>query len=204
MIKTIDLSLPDNARKLYADLTEYELETWINNAGMGNYATVAEQNLDKIEKMLRLNVEAVTILSSLFTADYQNVEGTQLINISSRGGYVIVPAAVTYCATKFYVGAFTEGLAWELKQNNAAMQAKVLAPAATQTEFGKIANDVSEYDYNRAFLKYHTAKQMSEFLLQLYHSDKTVGLVDWETFTFTLRDPIFNYAGISQHNQQIN
>lgn len=29
------------------------------------------------------------------------------------------------------------------------MQAKVLAPAATKTEFGKVANDVTEYDYDK-------------------------------------------------------
>lgn len=43
---------------------------------------------------------------------------------------------MTYCAAKFYVSVFTEGMAWELKAAHAKMQAKVLAPAATKTEFG--------------------------------------------------------------------
>lgn len=203
-IKTADLSFIQNVHTLYAELAEYKLETWINNAGMGDYASVADQNLNKIEKMLHLNIAALTILSSLFVADYQYVKGTQLINISSRGGYIIVPNAVTYCATKFYVSAFTEGLAQELREKHAEMQVKVLAPAATQTEFGKIANDVHEYNYDKAFAKYHTAKQMAEFLVQLYKSDKTVGLVDWESFSFLLRDPIFSYAGNSKHNQKMS
>jgi len=202
IIQCVDLSQPRKAHELHERLKPYPLETWINNAGIGDYSTVAEQNLNKIEQMLHLNIEALTILSTRFVADYQNVENTQLINISSRGGYVVVPNAVTYCATKFYVGAFTEGVAWELKQNNAAMQAKVLAPAATQTEFGKLANDVSEYDYDKAFGKYHTAKQMAGFLVQLYQSDKTVGLVDWETFNFSLQQAIFPHSGASSHNQK--
>ena len=74
--------------------------------------------------MLHLNIEALTILSSLFVRDYENVEGTQLINVSSGGGYTIVADAVTYCATKFYVSAFTEGLSQELKGRGAKMQAK--------------------------------------------------------------------------------
>ncbi|MCD8213418.1 MAG: hypothetical protein LUC34_05155 [Campylobacter sp.] len=37
---------------------------------------------------------------------------TTLINISSAGGYTIMPNAITYCASKFYVSAFTEGLFW--------------------------------------------------------------------------------------------
>ncbi len=59
--------------------------------------------------MLRLNVEALTIFFfSLFVRDFKDIEGTQLINISSAGGYTIVPTAVTYCAAKFYVSTFTE------------------------------------------------------------------------------------------------
>lgn len=202
VVKTSDLSVTKNAYRLYTDLKGYALETWINNAGFGNYGSAAHQDLNKIEAMLRLNVEALTLFSSLFVRDYKDVEGTQLINISSAGGYTIVPGAVTYCATKFYVSAFTEGLARELKEIGAKMRAKVLAPAATQTEFGKVANGVSEYDYDEAFGTYHTSRQAAEFLLELYDSDKTVGAVDRETFAFALRDPLLSYAGDSKHNQK--
>lgn len=144
VVRVSDLSVPENAHRLYAELKNFHLETWINNAGFGNYDGVAEQNLEKIEKMLRLNVEAPTILSTLFVRDYKDVPGTQLINVSSCGGYAVVPPAVTYCATKFYVSAFTEGLARELIESGAKMRAKVFAPAATATEFGKRANDTGQ------------------------------------------------------------
>lgn len=202
VVKVTDLSILENVYQLYADLNGYSLETWINNAGFGNYDCVAQQNLKKIETMLHLNVEALTILSSLFVRDYKDVEGTQLINISSCGGYTIVPTAITYCATKFYVSTFTEGLARELKESGSKMQAKVLAPAATKTEFGKVANNVNEYNYDKLFGTYHTSKQMAAFLMDLYDSDKIVGAVDRETFIFKLCDPMFAYAGNSTHNQK--
>lgn len=201
-IQVTDLSVWENVYQLYADLKGYSLETWINNAGFGNYDSVAQQDLKKIETMLHLNIEALTILSTLFVHDYKDVEGTQLINISSCGGYTIVPTAITYCATKFYVSTFTEGLARELKETGAKMQAKVLAPAATKTEFGKVANNVSEYDYGKLFGTYHTSQQMAAFLMDLYDSDKVVGAVDRETFDFKLYDPLFPYAGNSKHNQK--
>ena len=62
---------------------------------------MAEQDLEKIGAMLHLNIEALTILSSLFVRDYKDIDGTQLINMYSCGGYTIVPTAVTYCAAKF-------------------------------------------------------------------------------------------------------
>jgi len=203
VIKATDLSIPQNVFKVYEDVKSYPLQTWINNAGFGNYDSVSCQDLGKISRMLRLNIEALTIFSSLFTRDFKNTEKTQLINVSSCGGYTIVPNAATYCATKFYVGAFTEGLSWELNAAHAKMRAKVLAPAATKTEFGKVANDVEEYDYDKWFGVYHTSAQVAAFLLELYDSDKVVGLVDRENFSFHLYEPQFQYAGNSQHNQKI-
>ena len=204
VIRTVDLSVLENVYQFYSSLKDFQLETWVNNAGFGNYDSVAQQDLEKIDTMLQLNVEALTILSSLFVRDYKDVPGTQLINLSSCGGYTIVPTAVTYCATKFYVSTFTEGLAWELIESGAKMRAKVLAPAATQTEFGKKANNVDTYNYDKAFGTYHTSRQMAEFLMKLYDSDSTLGIVDRETFQFKLRFPMFPYANSSTHNQQPN
>ena len=84
------------------------------------------------------------------------------------------------------------------------MQVKVLAPAATKTEFGKVANDVSNYDYDKLFGTYHTSQQMAAFLLELYDSNKIVGTVDRENFSFKLCDPLFSYSGNSKHNQKIS
>jgi short-subunit dehydrogenase len=195
IVVDIDLSVTENLYDMYNKLKCYQVETWINNAGFGNYQKVAIQDLKKVENMLHLNINAVVILSSLFVQDYQNVEGTQLINISSAGGYTIVPNAITYCASKFFVSAFTEGLARELKEANAKLQAKVLAPAATKTNFGNIANGINDYDYDKSFGRYHSSKQMAEFLIELYQSDKVVGLVDRENFEFKLANPLLSYSG---------
>ncbi|RDI42199.1 SDR family NAD(P)-dependent oxidoreductase [Falsibacillus pallidus] len=195
IIKTVDLSDTKNVHAFYEGLKELDIETWINNAGFGNFASIGEQNLTKIETMLNLNIEALTILTSLYVRDYSEVEGTQLINVSSGGGYTIIGNAVTYCASKFYVSAFTEGLAHELKEKGAKMQAKVLAPAATETEFAKVSNDLEEnVKFEGLLPKYHTAKEMAGFMLDLYDSGKAVGIVDGETYEFHLKDPIFPYA----------
>lgn len=203
IVKVVDLSDIGQVHGIYEELKELPLETWINCAGFGNYDSVTHQDLTKIETMLHLNVEALTVLSSLFVRDYRDIEGAQLINISSAGGYTIVPTAVTYCAAKFYVSAFTEGLARELQESGAKLRAKVLAPAATKTEFGRVANDVAAYDYDQSFGRYHSAQEMAGFLMELYDSDRTVGAVDRDTFQFTLTDPVFPYAGGSEHNQKL-
>jgi short-subunit dehydrogenase len=194
VIRTVDLSVAAKVYEFYESLQNYQIETWINNAGSGSFASVGEQNLNKVTTMLHLNIEALTVLSSLYLRDYADVEGTQIINISSGGGYQIVGNSVAYCATKFYVSAFTEGLAQELKEKGAAMQVKVLAPAATESEFIKRALDLDEFNYEGLVSKFHTAKEMAGFMLDLYDGDKVVGIVNGKTYDFELRDPIFPYV----------
>ena len=52
IIKPSDLSQTSNIYQFYEDTKKYQIETWINNAGLGNYDSVANQNLKKIETML--------------------------------------------------------------------------------------------------------------------------------------------------------
>lgn len=203
VLRKADLSESDEVLSLYESVKDYPLRTWVNNAGVGDYGRVGERDAETIRRLLRLDVEALAILSMLFVRDFQDTDGAQLINVSSCGGYTIVPNAVVYCAAKFFVSAFTEGLARELRAAGAKMQAKVFAPAATETEFGKTANHVSEYDYRRAFEAYHTSAQAAAFLLELHESDRTVGAVERDSLTFHLCGPQLPYAGDSRQNQRL-
>lgn len=76
-----------------------------------------------------------------------------------------------------------QGMAQELKEAGAQLRTKIFAPAATQTEFGQIANLVDEYDYDSHFETYLTSRQAAGLLLDLYDSDDTVRLVDRETLS---------------------
>jgi len=194
VIEICDLSKQENVLALWRNLEKFELKALINNAGFGDYGKVGEQNLEKVTQMINLNIISLVTLSTLFVKKYREKE-TKLINISSIGGYKIVPNVVTYCASKFFVSAFSEGLYHELAQDKQAkLQAKVLAPAATKTEFGMVATDKEGYDYDRSFKKYHTSEEMAEFLLRLYDSEYCVGSVDRDSFEFSLHQPKFDYA----------
>jgi len=193
VVKAFDLTELDSLENLFKQFDNYFIETWINNAGFGYHTDVQEQNIKRTRKMIQLNVESLTVLSLLYVQKYSQQEGTQLINISSIGGYLMMPTSVTYGATKFYVSSFTESLALELREKDLPLQAKVLAPAATETEFGQIANDIEGFDYNTAFSAFHTAEDMAYLLLRLYDSDQIVGLVDPENFDFILSENRFDY-----------
>ena len=198
VVKICDLACSKNVRVLWEELKSYELKALINNAGFGDYGAVGERDLSKVSQMLRLNVLSLTLLSHLFVRDYKR-KPAQLINISSTGGYSMVSNAVTYCASKFFVSAFTEGLYYELAQDKEAkMQAKVLAPAATKSEFCDVASGKRGFDYDAAFSQYHSSEQTAEFLLTLYDSDACIGEVDLASFEFKLSEPKFNYIAAAK------
>lgn len=185
-----DLTSGEETFNFYEMLSGFFIETLINNAGFGDAKLVKDYNFSKLIAMLRVNIEALTFLSTSFVKDYSDEE-TTLINVSSVAGYNLVPNYATYCASKYYVSAFTENLALELKKTNAKMQAKVLAPAVTETEFAQRARGIDGSTNHYANVKHHTAKEMAEFLYQLYESDKVVGIVNLQTYNFELKDPIF-------------
>lgn len=198
IVQQSDLSVSSEAHTLYNNLKPYEIETWINNAGLGEGSVIAEQNLNKVETMLRVNIESLTILSTLYVRDYADIEGTQLINVSSALGYAIAVGSVAYSASKYYVSAFTEGLAKELELKGAKLKAKILAPAITETEFVQKSIDTEGFDYKANMPKYHTAKEMAGFMVDLYeHEDVVVGIVD-QNYDFHLRGAI--YPVISELN----
>lgn len=193
IIKSIDLSILSNVYQTYESLNNYNIETWINNAGLGNFSPINEQSLNKIEGMLNLNIQALTIFSTLFIKDYEQVENTQLINVSSAGGYITIGNLVAYSATKFYVSAFTEGLAQELKSKNTKLKVKLLAPAVTETEFEQNSLGIESFEYESNMTQFNTSKEMADFMMQLYDGDKILGLVDENTYNFKLQEPIFPY-----------
>lgn len=185
LLKASDLSKGEQVYQLYEDLKGYDIETWVNNAGLGIAGTVVEGDLERIENMLRVNVDAIAILSTLYAKNYADTPGAQLINVSSVMGYTLAVGSVVYSASKYFVSAYTEGLAQELQGHE--LKAKVLAPAITETEFIDKANNVEHFDYSTGVKQYHTAKEMAEFLIQLYESDHTVGIVNGD-YEFTLND----------------
>lgn len=195
-IKVVDLSEMDQVYTLYEDLKEVKIETWINNAGFGDFSTIAEQSLATIESMLAVNVTALTLLSTLYVKDYRDVEGSQLINVSSGAGYNLYPNCVTYTASKFFVSSFTENLAHELRDAGAKLAVKLVVPEATETEFIQVASGSSEpTDYSQIFERFTTSKELAQDIWTLYQSDKMVGQIDDVTYDFYLHDGHYPYKG---------
>lgn len=194
--KPCDLSQDGQAENLYRQLAEYDISVLINNAGFGDFSMPWDMDVAKATRMLDLNIKALTTLSLLYTRDYADREAT-LINVASVGGYSVFDIAVTYCATKFFVAAFTEGLAQNLQDQDKKMRAKVIAPGPTQSEFVVRSSDNGAINSDGLFPEesFITAETLADYIWQLYDSDSAVGIVSADQ-SLMLKSPVYPYIRV--------
>lgn len=195
LTRGVDLTDEAQVLNLYNGLREHDISVLINNAGLGDYSYSWDMNIDKALAMIDLNVRSLMLLSVKYVQDYADRDAT-LMNVSSGGGYFVLSKAVTYCATKFFVSSFTEGIAQNLRAQGKRMRAKVLAPGATTTEF--VANADRDAGFKGADIFdpsiFISAEQVAEYAYRLYGSDAILGLVNHKN-ELDLKDPVFPYGG---------
>ncbi|KJV35694.1 oxidoreductase [Luteibacter yeojuensis] len=90
-----------------------QVDVLVNNAGYGYLAAVEEGSDDEVRKLFETNVfSVVNMLRAVLPAMRQRKAGT-VINISSLGGLLALPATGYYHATKYAIEALSESLALE-------------------------------------------------------------------------------------------
>ncbi len=129
--RVADLSEPASIQRIANELHQSHYDLVINNAGYGLYGNFHEIALDRIENMMRLNCDAVTVLSHAYLKQARS--GDALINVASVVGLVPLPALGIYSATKAFVVSFSESLWFEQKKRGIYVAA--LCPGATATLF---------------------------------------------------------------------
>jgi uncharacterized protein len=131
-----DLSQAQAAPQLWADLasTGIGIDVLINNAGTGLNGLLVEQDPDELDRMLQLNVAALTLLTRLALPGMRQRRWGRILNVASIAAYQPGgPYMATYYATKAYVLSFSKGLARELRGSGVSVT--VLSPGPTDTSF---------------------------------------------------------------------
>jgi short-subunit dehydrogenase len=145
-VESRDLSEHGVASRLWSDLTETgaRIDVLVNNAGVGLYGPVAEQDPAELDRMVQLNVSALTTLTRLALPGMRERRWGRILNLASVVGYQPgTPYMAAYYATKAYVLSFSKGLALELRGSGVSVTA--LSPGATETDFddrAKAGNNV--------------------------------------------------------------
>jgi short-subunit dehydrogenase len=93
----------------------YEVNTLINNVGIGGKGEFSNLGLDEIQKMIHLNIYIVSAITNLFLPMLRRQPEAYILNVSSTASYFNIPNKTVYAATKAYVNTFTTSLRNELK-----------------------------------------------------------------------------------------
>jgi short-subunit dehydrogenase len=109
------------------------IDILINNAGIGLYAPAWKAPLDEAHAMFELNFFAPLAMIQLVTPHMREQKGGMIVNIGSIAGKVALPWFTLYSATKFALGALTEGLRMELADDG--IRTMVVCPGYVKTDF---------------------------------------------------------------------
>ncbi|MGL4589761.1 MAG: SDR family NAD(P)-dependent oxidoreductase [Mycoplasmatales bacterium] len=194
---TVDLTDERALMEFYLETQNYRIKTWINCAGVGIIEKLVTISAERQLELNKLNVQALSFLSIRYVQDYFTDEDATLINISSGLGYRILETMVSYCASKYYVSSFTEGLAQTLRLEGGKMRVKVMAPTLVESPFTKTALNAEEYDFSLETRNYNSTAEIAQYILKLEASDKIVGTVNRQTLELILEDPLLPYQQVS-------
>lgn len=134
-----DLSKRNSAVELFNEVKAENLKVdiLINNAGAGYVGEFLDEDIQKDEEIMELNMNSLTVLTKLFAKEMVGRKSGKILNVASTGSYHPGPYTAVYYATKAYVLSLTEALAVEFKPYN--VQISALCPGATKTNFSKNA-----------------------------------------------------------------
>ena len=117
------------AEKLRDDAPEIVL--LVNNAGCGYLGNVGETPLEWQTRMTKLNVTALTAVTSLCVPYMPR--GARIVNVSSIASFCPNPRMTVYSSTKAYVSSFSRGLREELRDKGITVTE--VCPGPMDTEF---------------------------------------------------------------------
>ena len=109
----------------------------INNAGFGTYGRFHEIPEGRNAEMVRVNCEAVVILTRAFLPGMVARGRGGVIVVASTAGHQPLPYMTTYSATKAFAQFFTEALHQELR--GTGVRALAVNPGPVPTEWQRVA-----------------------------------------------------------------
>ncbi len=131
----LDVTSPNGAETIDAFLAgkALYLDTLVNNAGIGLAGAFTEHAPDDIDRLLALNVDALTRLTHHALRLMLPRGRGGILNVASMGAHVPGPYQAAYYASKSYVLSLTEAIAEE--NVGSGVRITAVSPGPVPTDF---------------------------------------------------------------------
>jgi NADP-dependent 3-hydroxy acid dehydrogenase YdfG len=138
--QTLDVTQRSQMEEIvqFAQSKFHRVDVLINNAGVMPLSNLGQLKVEEWERTIDVNIKGVLYGIAAVLPVMQAQKMGQIINLSSIGGHAVSPTAAVYCATKFAVGAISEGLRQEVGGD---LRVTVISPGTTESELADSISD---------------------------------------------------------------
>ena len=123
------------------------VDVMVNNAGVMPLSPLEALKVEEWDRMVDVNVKGVLYGIAAALPVFKRQGGGHFVNLSSIGGHAVYPTAAVYCATKYAVGAISEGL----RQENTDVRVTVISPGTTTSELADSITHPASAEGMKAF-----------------------------------------------------
>lgn len=130
-----DVRKPEDAERAVAETVRAfgGLDILINNAGVGQFANVADMSIDQWQQVIDTNLSGVFYFCRAAIPELRKRGGGWIINISSLAGRNPFAQGAAYCASKAALNHFSEALMQEVRYDG--IRVSYVMPGSVATEF---------------------------------------------------------------------
>jgi short-subunit dehydrogenase len=115
------------------------IDVLVNNAGLGDVSLFHATSHQKLDWMLRVNINALTHLTHRLLGPMIAQHKGGILNISSSFAFTFMPGFAAYAASKMYVTGLTEAIRLELAGTGVTITQ--VCPGPVKTEFEAVAGN---------------------------------------------------------------
>ncbi|KAG2472280.1 MAG: Short-chain dehydrogenase/reductase SDR [Nitrosopumilales archaeon] len=110
-----------------------QIDVLVNNAGFAIYGNVSDLSIDEIESQMATNYFGMVYCIKNFLPKMIEQKSGHIVNVASVAASFGLPGIASYCASKFAMLGFSEGLRYELKGTGVGIT--VVSPIMVRTNF---------------------------------------------------------------------
>ena len=130
-----DVSKKDQVEKMSKTVLKKfdSIDILVNNAGFAIYGSVSDLTIDEIESQMETNYFGMIYCIKNFLPSMLRQKSGHIVNVASVAASLGLPGIASYCASKFAMLGFSEGLKHELKDTGVGIT--VVSPIMVRTDF---------------------------------------------------------------------
>jgi NADP-dependent 3-hydroxy acid dehydrogenase YdfG len=133
------------------------IDILINNAGIMPLTFMKNLHVDEWERTIDVNVKGVLYGIAAVLPTMMEQKSGHIVNISSVAGRKVLPGGAVYSASKFAVGALSEGLRQELSPST-GIRVTIIEPGAVATE---LTQHITDEEVKESFSSYLTFERLT-------------------------------------------